>query len=271
MSILSPDELRVVYLGLRRLASGHDKLSTDQLTAYIRLLFKGNDPLMLEFWRALVIQSTEYKAVEFFHQVPLEAHLEGWISHFLPGVIAGFRKHFGTRVAVDKVHARADLARMMSRPTCFMDADAERAFPSIDRALVMLGMLAMGMSLEFVKAQARLWGIVEFDVDTGKVLTDPDLEPRGLLAIPGTNYPTVKWERGAMEGTRLGPQHWQVLACIFVCCLRNELRERLRSILLVADDIKLEHAPSDAQAVATATVMVLALLNLVAAGHKWEL
>eukprot|EP00663_Eupelagonemidae_sp_cell21sb_P008117 gene8117-biopygen3350 len=85
------------------------------------------------------------------------------------------------------------------------------------------------------------------------------------------HYPEVRWERGAMEGTRLGPQHWQIVGCILVCCIHKELGSRLWSALFVADDIKLEHAPADAQCVATAIVGVLTVLCLIAAGEKWGL
>eukprot|EP00663_Eupelagonemidae_sp_cell21sb_P001351 gene1351-4477_t len=247
MSILPPDKLRVIYDGTRQIAEGIDDMPRDQLRNYIRLLFKASNPLMLEFWRALVVQSTQFKCTEFLFQVPLETHLEAWILRFLPGIICGFRKHFGARVAIDKGHARADLARMASRPTCFQDADVKRAFPSIDRPAVMLTMLAMGMSYRFVMAQSRLWGITDFDPNTGATVSSPELEPRGLLAIPGTSYPEVRWERGAMEGTRNGPSHWQVIACLIARFLVVDLAAKLWALLVVADDIKIEHSPLDAQ------------------------
>eukprot|EP00663_Eupelagonemidae_sp_cell21sb_P007178 gene7178-4684_t len=269
--LLPDDKLKVVYEGLREYAEGED-IPEEQLTSFIRLLYKGKgDTLMLEKWRGLVNQSVLFKWVEFFPQEPFQAHLERWIRIFLPGIMAGFRKHFGARVAVDKGHARADLARMARRPTCFQDADVERAFPSIDRSAVLMTMLAMGMSPVFVMAQARLWGVIGFDEDTGECTSVESLEPRGLLAAPGTRYPAVKWKRGAMEGGKNGPFHWQVIGCLLARCLLNQLDKMILSLLIVADDIKIEHTPADAQKIAEVTVYVLYILGLIAAGDKWEL
>ena len=92
---------------------------------------------MLERWRALVIQSVCFKWVEFMLQIPLQDQLERWIKHFMPGRIGGFRAHFGMHVAVDKGRAHVDLARMLGIPMAYQDVDAERAFPSIERPLVL--------------------------------------------------------------------------------------------------------------------------------------
>ena len=175
------------------------------------------------------------------------------------------------RVAIDRVRGRADLARLARRPTCFQDADVERAFPSIDHGLVLLLQRAMGVSSTFTDLEARLWGICEWHPDTGFIRRDPALLPRGLLSIPGTAPYTIFYGRGAMEGTRLGPFLWQAVGACIVYSLRSSLGDKLWFMIIVADDLKVEHRPQDTQLVATTISDILHKLGLSAAGAKWYL
>ncbi len=69
----------------------------------------------------------------------------------------------------------------------------------------------------------------------------------------------------------MGPFHWQSVGTFIVYATRNVLGDKLLFVLIVADDLKLEHRPADAQAVTSAVTAVLHAIGLVAAGEKWVL
>eukprot|EP00664_Eupelagonemidae_sp_cell27_P006652 gene6652-3202_t len=129
LHIADDEDLLGIFRGLVDIVLGFEDQPESFLAAYIRLLFKKCDPLMLERWRALVMQSVASKWAEYLLQVPAQDQLEKWIGRFLAGIVLGFRKHLGTRPAQDSVHASADIARMDMRATVWQDADVLRAFP----------------------------------------------------------------------------------------------------------------------------------------------
>jgi hypothetical protein len=200
LRVASEDDLRRIYDGLVEQAMGREPLTKEQLLAFIRLLFKSKDPLIGERWRTLVLQSVDFKWIEdllfFGARMP--------IDHWAPPDICGFREYFGIRFAIDKVHAIIDSLRMLLKSAIFLTFDVRKAFPSLDLMVALLSYRCIGMPDWWLSARARLWGMSQWNLETGEFKIDADIQPRGLLTLPGCEPRVVRQDRGVGEGTRAG-------------------------------------------------------------------
>eukprot|EP00661_Eupelagonemidae_sp_cell13_P011028 gene11028-biopygen9381 len=172
------------------------------------------------------------------------------IDEHAPEDTCGFTEDFGPRPASDKVHANIDIKRMRLSAALLMTFDVRHAFPSLDLLVALFGYHLIGMPERWLRARARLWGVVGWDFEIGSLDFDPLLQPRLMLAIPGTLPREVRQFRGAPEGTKGGPIDWKVGNFPHSRSVAASLGDRLEDMTTVCDDSLMMADPQHGDALA---------------------